>query len=206
MSFLRTNFHGQSKIALTDFDGTLINGNLGGDFFRWLRKKTSLTTFCKLLYRKLSSSKSYPTITQFSTNEFNTLLSEFYASQPFNYRINWDLVDLLSTSYGKVYIISGSPEILIRKFISDYIPQLADVEVVGLTYDGFVTRPYGVKKVTLAEERGVKSPFDAFGDSRGDLEMLKQSSFGLLYTTDWRLRLFARRSQMFDDVMILRRW
>ena len=206
MSFLKTNFHGQSKIALTDFDGTLISGNLGGDFFRWLREKSSFITFCKLFYRKLFSSKSYPTITQFSADEFNTLLSEFYASKTFSYRINWDLVDLLTTSYSKIYIISGSPEFLIRKFISDYIPQLADVEVVGLTYDGFVTRPYGVKKVILAEERGVKSPFDAFGDSRGDLEMLKRSSHGLLYTSDWRLRLFVRRSQMFDEVMILQRW
>ena len=178
-----------ADMVVCDFDGTMINGNIGKDFFRWLRKREGHPSFRKRLASKFKYPRSSPDIDCYMPSEFLSYMTQYCAETDLRYPINKQLVSLLDGGDKCVLIVTGSPEVLVREFCSRHLASLR-VRIVGLTYGSDVTRPYGRTKVTSLMESGVESDYHAYGNSIGDLAMLRKSLGGVLFNPSRLLRIY----------------
>lgn len=88
-----------------------------------------------------------------------------------------EILDLCIASLPQIYIVSASPEHIVKVFIGMFCG--TSVSGIG-TCDQKGAVPYGYGKVKALEHHDIRCPFLAFGNSVGDSEMLALARYAFV--------------------------
>lgn len=194
----------EQSVAVIDFDGTLIRGDLGRDFVQWLiqtRRISYLYQFAtsplgalnSLVRRLLAVPFCNRYLQHFSLSDLDELAESFLDERMNNYAQNVALFDFVGSVPCERVVLSGSPEMLVQKFLSRAEIHIFD-SVIGqqpgrLRWMVNPT-PFGRSKC-----RFIPWPIElAVGDSYSDRFILRKARRAIVIAGDRRLEEIAQRN------------
>jgi len=195
----------ENEIAVIDFDGTLINRDLGSDFGTWLKNSGHVERLFHLVTLPigaanylLRASCELPLgnrlLAQFDSTTLNSLFDEFLNEEPFTYVVNEALLEYVNSIDGSSIVLTGSPEILVNKFLTRL--RVTTFETVIGQREGkfrwfFNPTPFG-----RAKSRFVNAPIGlAIADSYSDRFLLTLARTPIVIKGDSRLEALATKME-----------
>ena len=189
---------------IVDFDGTLINLDLGARFSDWVystRRVKRFSSTLRLLGAPLNFLLKKLEFGQFirawswgsNKPKLQILIEEFITFISPEIILNQLLLDRLRLDKGaKKVLLTGCPQELVEIFLARYGVEDFD-DVIGMTVSRgvFISRhPYGRSKSKFA---GQYAPFVAIGDSWPDRFILCSASHAIVIPRVERLEKFAQK-------------
>lgn len=192
------------EALVVDFDGTLVNMDLGARFNRWITESGQTKRFSQfvrilgapwnMIARKLELGVVVRAWSfRLTAIEIERLVVEFLNSISLECRINTALlVELQQSKVRKKVLLTGCPEEIVTSFLRIHDINVFD-EVVGMRVRfGFVVRrhPYGRRKLWLSRKYG---KYWAIGDSWPDRHLLMKADQAVIVSGNDKLTLLAKQ-------------
>lgn len=193
-----------SLVWLVDFDGTLINLDLGARFSDWIfvsRKSSRFVSLIRVLGAPVNMTLRMFERRQLirawsvglSSIEVRNLISEFLDFIDPEIIVNKSVLEYLRTDQSsKKILLTGCPQELVMAFLTRY--KISDFhEVIGMTttLGVLITRhPFGRSKAHLAKKY---LPYAAMGDSWQDRFVLRLATLAIVVPRVEKLEKLARR-------------
>jgi phosphoserine phosphatase len=198
-----------SRTWVVDFDGTLINLDLGAEFSQWIfarRKTTHLARFVKYfgapmnrVFRLLDRGQVVRAwSTGLDQERIQTLVNEFLDEFDSRIFLNDSVMTLIKSEEAtRKILLTGCPQELVEAFLTRRGVNTFD-EVIGMTtrWGFLITRhPFGRSKVPIARRYG---PFLAIGDSWSDRFVLDAAAKSYVVLRSPKLRVHMERKSWQD--------
>lgn len=192
------------SVAVIDFDGTLIRGDLGRDFVQWLKETRRVGTIYRfatvplgvlnsLLRHFCATPFCNRFLQRFSSDVLDELAECFLDERMSTYLENKALFDFVGSVACQRVVLTGSPEVLVEKFLSRAEISIFD-SVIGQRPGRFRwivnPTPFGRFK-----GRFIELPIElAIADSYSDRFLLRKARRVIVISGDQRLEQLAQRS------------
>lgn len=191
------------SVAVIDFDGTLIRGDLGRDFVQWLiqtRRVGTIYRFATVPLGVLNSLLRHLCATpfcnrflqRFSSDALDDLADCFLDERMSTYLENKALFDFVGSVACQRVVLTGSPELLVQKFLSRAEISIFDV-VIGQR-PGRLRWMVNPTPFGRFKPRFVQLPIElAVADSYSDRFLLRKAQRAVVISGDRRLEQIAQR-------------
>jgi len=199
-----------SRTWIVDFDGTLINLDLGAEFSQWIfasKKTTYLARLVKYVgapvNRVLRRLDRGQVVRAWSTGlgreRTDALVNDFLDEFDSRILLNESVMTLIkSEEVTRTILLTGCPQELVEAFLIRRGVNTFD-EVIGMTtrWGTVITRhPFGRSKVPIARQY---EPYLAIGDSWPDRFVLKRATKSYVVPRSERLRVHME-SQSWQEI------